>query len=97
MVDRRVKEHPVLGPLADAPELSFCWQGKELQARKGETIAAALMAQGVRALRLSEISGQPRGVFCAIGHCMECRVTVNGRSGVRACLTPIRGGDEVSP
>jgi sarcosine oxidase subunit alpha len=96
LADRRVQDHPVLGPLERCSEVSFTWQGQEFKARKGETIAAALMAGGVRTLRTSEVSGAPRGVYCAIGHCMECRVTVNGQSGVRACLTPIKGGEEVN-
>lgn len=97
MAGRRVQDHPVLGPLDDRPLVQFTWQDQELRARKGEAIASALMAHGIRTLRTSEVSGAPRGVYCAIGHCMECRVRVNGQSGVRACLTPIEGGEEISP
>ena len=96
MGDKRIQEHPVLGPLEQVESVSFTWQGELLEARKGEPIAAALMAHGIKKLRLSEVSGQARGVYCAIGHCMECRVTVNGQSGVRACLTPVQGGEEIS-
>jgi sarcosine oxidase subunit alpha len=96
LADWRVQDHPVLGPLDDRPTAHFTWQGRELSARKGEAIASALMAHGIRTLRISEVSGAPRGVYCAIGHCMECRVTVNGQTGVRACLTPIEGGEEIS-
>ena len=27
--------------------------------------------------------------YCNIGHCSECRVTVNGKRNQRACLTPL--------
>jgi sarcosine oxidase subunit alpha len=51
-----------------------------------------LLANGIRRLRVHEEQGTPRGIFCNIGHCMECRVTVDGLPGIRACLTPVREG-----
>lgn len=76
-----------------APELiSFVFNGREYQAREGEPIAAALLAAGVRTLGHSERSGRPRGVFCGIGHCYECRVSVDGQHNVRSCVTPLRRG-----
>ncbi|WRU97601.1 2Fe-2S iron-sulfur cluster-binding protein [Priestia filamentosa] len=31
-------------------------------------------------------------MYCNIGHCYECRVSVNGQQGVRACVTPLKEG-----
>jgi aerobic-type carbon monoxide dehydrogenase small subunit (CoxS/CutS family) len=36
------------------------------------------------------------GVFCGIGVCHGCLVTVNDVSDVRACQRVLREGDEVS-
>jgi len=36
------------------------------------------------------------GVFCAIGVCHGCLVTVNGVPDVRACQRVLHEGDEVS-
>ena len=96
MSRNRITHHPILGPAPAREEVSFFWRGEELQALKGEPIAAALLAAGIVTLRRSAVSGAPRGLYCGIGHCMECRVTVDGVTGARACLTPIRGGEEVS-
>lgn len=41
-------------------------------------------------LRLSP-SGAPRGLYCGMGACLECRVDVDGRQ-VRACVVPVRAG-----
>lgn len=90
--DRRVWDHPILGPLPEADTVRFTFNGKGVEGRAGEMIAAALMAQGIRVLRRTERGGLPRGIYCAIGHCYDCRVTVNGVGGVRACLTPVRDG-----
>jgi NADH dehydrogenase/NADH:ubiquinone oxidoreductase subunit G len=34
-------------------------------------------------------------VFCGIGVCFDCLVTVDG-SQIRACVTPVRDGMQVS-
>lgn len=90
MNDRRIRQHPVLENLEDQDEISFSFDGKVYKGYEGDTIASALLANGVRQLRVHEESGTPRGIYCNIGHCYECRVTVNGKAGVRACLTEIR-------
>lgn len=91
----RIERHPVLGPLPDAAVVRFAFDGVRYEAREGESVAAALLACGVRTLRLHEERGTPRGIYCNIGHCMECRVTIDAASGLRACLTPVREGMDV--
>ncbi|EMR06924.1 putative anaerobic dehydrogenase [Bhargavaea cecembensis DSE10] len=88
----RILEHPVLGSLEAGKTVTFTFNGLEYEGREGEPIAAALLAAGVRTLRHHEESGKPRGIYCNIGHCFECRVEVDGIQGVRACLTPVRDG-----
>lgn len=95
--DARIRRHPVLGPLPPAEEVTFTFAGRAVTARRGEPIAAALLAAGILALRRSEVSGEPRGIFCGMGVCCECRVTVDGVPGVRACITPVWGGEKVEP
>ena len=70
--------------------------GQPVEARAGETIATALLAQGRRTLRRTRVKGQPRGLFCAMGICFDCIVTVDGRSGVRACLATVEPGMRVT-
>lgn len=65
--------------------------GSPLPAYEGETIAGALLASGRRAWRHTR-HGQPRGLYCGIGLCFDCLVTVNGTPNVRACLTPVAAG-----
>jgi sarcosine oxidase subunit alpha len=93
--DARIRTHPILGELPPRKEIRFAFNGIPMQGLEGETIAAVLLAQGIRTLRYHEASGRPRGIFCNIGHCMECRVTVDGIDGIRACLTTIKEGMEI--
>jgi predicted molibdopterin-dependent oxidoreductase YjgC len=69
--------------------------GREIACREGWTIGAALAAAGVRSWRTTRREGRPRGLFCGIGVCFDCLVTVNGRPSVRACLVVARPGDVV--
>ncbi len=69
--------------------------GQPLLAYEGETLAAALLAAGRRTFRHTVPGGHPRGVFCGIGVCFDCLVTVDGNQ-IRACVTPVRDGMQVS-
>ncbi|CEA02141.1 hypothetical protein BN1048_01614 [Jeotgalicoccus saudimassiliensis] len=88
----RITEHPVLGKIDKSRYVDFQFDGVTYQAIENESLAAALLANNIRTLRRHEKSGTPRGIYCNIGHCFECRVTVNGKSGVRACLTCVEEG-----
>jgi sarcosine oxidase subunit alpha len=83
----RIEQHPILGTLENHKAITFQFDGQSYDALEHETIAAALLANGIRTLRVQEEKGTPRGIYCNIGHCFECRITVNGKNGVRACLT----------
>jgi D-hydroxyproline dehydrogenase subunit gamma len=69
--------------------------GQPIPAYQGETLAAALLAAGRRTFRHTVPAGHPRGVFCGIGVCFDCLVTVDG-CRIRACVTPVRDGMQVS-
>jgi hypothetical protein len=69
--------------------------GSPLEALEGQSIGAALIAAGRVSLRSSP-GGSPRGLYCGIGVCQECRVVVAGEGVVRACVTPVVAGMRVS-
>jgi len=68
--------------------------GAPLLAPAGQSLAAALLASGRTVLRESP-SGTPRGLFCGIGVCQECRVLVDGEV-MRSCVTPVVAGMRVT-
>jgi sarcosine oxidase subunit alpha len=69
--------------------------GRAVPALEGQSVLAALHAAGIRTLRLSDRRGEPRGALCGMGVCFECRVTVNGRPGVQACMTEVEDGMDI--
>ena len=92
MNSNRIMDHPVLGKLDDRKKITFTFEGKTYEGFEGDTIASALLANGVRQLRVHENSGTPRGIYCNIGHCFECRVTIDDQPGFRACMTEVKEG-----
>jgi predicted molibdopterin-dependent oxidoreductase YjgC len=60
--------------------------GRRIPFSPGDTLAAALLRAGVSTFRRSR-RGAPRGLYCGIGVCNDCLVTVDGRINVRACVT----------
>ncbi len=84
-------KHP---DMRSGPAISVKFDGREIAALEGETIAAALGAAGIASVRQAR-SGAPRGPFCGMGVCFDCLVTVDGKPSQRACLTTVRAGMDV--
>lgn len=74
---------------------SFSFEGREIKARSGWTIAAALAAAGEQRLRETK-AGEARGLFCGMGVCQDCLVEVDGQPNRRACMTKAEVGMQVS-
>jgi predicted molibdopterin-dependent oxidoreductase YjgC len=68
--------------------------GRLVPAESGQTVAAALTQAGISVFRHTA-TGAPRGIFCGMGVCFDCLVTVDGRPDQRACITPVRPGMQV--
>jgi predicted molibdopterin-dependent oxidoreductase YjgC len=75
--------------------VDFTFDGRRMTAQPGQTVGAALMSEGIRSWRTTRVTGRPRGLFCGIGVCFDCLVTVNGEPNVRACLAVLAPGDVV--
>lgn len=71
---------------------SFTFDGVEVAYVPGQTVGAALVATGRVAWRTTRHTGRPRGLFCGIGVCFDCLVTIDGLPNQRACLVPAASG-----
>lgn len=83
------------GAIVRGPEVEILVDGEPVRAFEGESVAAALLAVGKRALRTTARSGEPRGLYCGMGICFDCVMTVDGQPNVRTCQTPVRHGMRV--
>jgi NADPH-dependent 2,4-dienoyl-CoA reductase/sulfur reductase-like enzyme len=76
------------GVSTSIPDTSFRFEGDVVVARRGESVAAALINARHYGCRDSETTGQ-RGVFCGMGVCSECAVSIDGASGLLACMEKV--------
>lgn len=90
--ERRVSTHPVLGELPGARLVEITVDQRPLLAREGEVLAAALLAHGLVTARTMPQGQEPRGLFCAVGRCPDCAMTVDGEPNARACQVRVREG-----
>lgn len=79
----------------DAAAVEFTFEGRPMKGRQGDTIAAALVANGIDVFRHSEKTGRPRGFFCAVGKCSSCLMVVDGQPNTMVCVEPLRAGVRV--
>ena len=79
-------------PSGSKTPLTVHLDGEPVQAFAGESVAALLLALGRRTFRHTDKLGEPRGLFCGMGVCYDCLVTIDGQPNVRACLTPVQAG-----
>ena len=77
-------------------EIEIFVNGQPVRAFEGETIGAALAAAGIRELRRTEQLKDPRGLYCCMGTCHGCLVTVDGQPSLRACITPVQAGQQIT-
>ncbi|MDL1895854.1 (2Fe-2S)-binding protein [Anaerolineae bacterium CFX7] len=74
---------------------SITVNGQPVAAYPGESIATVLAAAGFRAFRQTDANNSPRGIFCGMGICFDCLVTVDGLPNQRACMTEARAGSVI--
>ncbi len=81
---------------ADAASVTFTIKvdGRRVPATPGQSVAAALLEAGITVFRHTP-AGSPRGLYCGMGVCFDCLVTIDGLADQRACITPVRPGMQI--
>jgi predicted molibdopterin-dependent oxidoreductase YjgC len=91
----RILDHSIYGELPPARIVTISIDGRDIEAREGEPIAAALLVNGIRVFRTMPRTGEARGGFCMVGRCSDCLMKVDGELNVRVCVTPVKEGMRV--
>jgi predicted molibdopterin-dependent oxidoreductase YjgC len=76
-------------------EIRFSFDGREIVARRGESVAMALLAEGETRLRETPVSAALRSPYCMMGVCFDCLVEIDGVGNRQACLTQVVDGMQV--
>lgn len=77
--------------LERGPRVHLTIDGAPALAYEGESVAAAVMADGDLALRRTD-SEAPRGYYCGMGVCFDCVMIVDGVPNTRTCVTWVHDG-----
>ena len=93
IMSKEAKAMRLVSGIKRGEQIEFYFNGQPIKAFKGETIATALMAAGNMVAR--KIDGQPLGVYCNIGVCLSCLMTLNSVRSVRVCRSPVTEGCQV--
>ena len=79
----------------DEPQVIFEFEGESLMARRGDSVAAALLAGNHWTFRTTPVNGAARGPFCMMGSCFDCLVEIDGVANRQACMIEVREGMRV--
>lgn len=63
---------------------------RPVDTEQGRSVGAVLMGEGIKAWRTTRNEGKPRGLFCGIGACYDCLITIDGQPNQRACMVQAR-------
>ena len=82
-------------PDAAQDQVNFTIDGRAAVARRGDSVAVALLAEGVAACRTTPARGRPRGPYCLMGVCFDCLVVIDGVGSRQGCLVTVEEGMRV--
>jgi NADPH-dependent 2,4-dienoyl-CoA reductase/sulfur reductase-like enzyme len=94
-MNQTIKDNRIQSGIARGKEIEIFVNGQPVRAFEGETIGAVLAAAGIREFRRTEQLQDPRGLYCCMGTCHGCLVTVNSQPNVKACVTPVQTGQQI--
>ena len=61
--------------------------GQAVAAFMGELVSTVLQAEGNSIISHKTTTDRASGLYCGMGICYECLVTINGEKNLRACQT----------
>jgi predicted molibdopterin-dependent oxidoreductase YjgC len=86
---------PDAAPDAARDMVRFTIDGREAMARRGDSVALALLAADIDACRTTPGRGSPRGPYCLMGVCFDCLVVIDGTGNRQGCLVMVTEGMRV--
>lgn len=79
-------------PEATGQSVHLTVDGRSIDARAGDSVAAALLAAGIDVCRTTPVSGAPRAPYCMMGVCFDCLITIDGLGNRQGCLVRVADG-----
>lgn len=77
---------------ARSDRCSVSIDGRTIDARNGDTVAATMLAAGFDACRVTAVAGVARGPYCMMGVCFDCLAVIDGHPNQQGCMIAVRDG-----
>ncbi len=77
---------------SDSEVVEITVDGVAVEARAGESAAAAVLASSSEATRTTPVSESPRAPYCMMGVCFECLMEIDGVANRQACMVQVAPG-----
>jgi predicted molibdopterin-dependent oxidoreductase YjgC len=87
--------NPAIEKQSSQDQVMITVNGHGIPAKNGDNLSAVLWANGYVSFGTDPITGAERSVYCGIGHCGQCLVTVDGIEDQRACRLKVRDGMQI--
>lgn len=72
--------------------VTLTFEGQEIVAQAGLSVAAALVLAGVSWTRTTPVGGGRRAPYCMMGACFDCLMVIDGVSDRQACMVTVADG-----
>jgi sarcosine oxidase subunit alpha len=97
MENRRINRALVNRQWISDPDkpITINFEGKQIAAFEGESVAIALYANGIDLISHSMKYYRPQGIRCLSGHCASCLMRINNIPNERACQIKVKEGMHV--
>ena len=82
-------------PDTPAETVTIDFEGRKIEARIGDTVAAAVLAAEPGHTRTTPVSGSQRLPYCMMGVCFDCLMEIDGVPNRQACLISVVDGMSV--
>jgi predicted molibdopterin-dependent oxidoreductase YjgC len=70
--------------------------GVDVEVPAGESVAGAVLVQGLVYCRTTPVSGAHRAPFCMMGVCFDCLMEIDGVPNRQACMVRVEQGMRIS-
>jgi predicted molibdopterin-dependent oxidoreductase YjgC len=79
-------------PTDRGERIALSVNGQFVEAYAGESVSTVLLTAGHLVFQQDAEPHLPRSLFCGMGVCYNCMVTIDGVPNMRACITPVAAG-----
>ena len=77
---------PYLARVAFMDKSFFHFEGRKINFEQGMSIAAALLCNGIKDFRQTQVLRKSRGPFCMMGSCFDCLLIIDGIGNQQGCM-----------